>query len=310
MSRHIEETLAELTRQFDIDSTESQKRISWGMRIASTIGGLAFCAAVFLFFYRFWGLLTTPAQVAILAATPILLVLGGEFAARRERTLYITSLILLVAFAAFVLNLTMLAGIFAVAPSPGGFLAWGLFAMALAYHFRLRLPLVIGLVCLMLWLNAVAIMTAGYQWTGDLYVWEPSLLAGALVFAAGLRAGDFSGTFLLTGLSAALLSMLALSLNISNSYLPLSMAGVARAYQILGMMVTALAIWYGIPRRLTGVVNAAAAGFVVFLYCRLVAAWWDWMPKYVFSLIVGVISLGLLAAFKKIRPRLTRGDLL
>jgi cytochrome c-type biogenesis protein CcmH/NrfG len=46
--------LATLAKQFDIDSTVSQKRASWGMRIAPTVGALALCAALVLFFTRYW----------------------------------------------------------------------------------------------------------------------------------------------------------------------------------------------------------------------------------------------------------------
>jgi hypothetical protein len=44
--------LAALAQQFDVDTTASQKRVSWGMRIASTLGGIAICAAIVLFFTR------------------------------------------------------------------------------------------------------------------------------------------------------------------------------------------------------------------------------------------------------------------
>ena len=37
--------LAALAQQFDVDTTSSQKRVSWGMRIASTLGGLAMLKA-------------------------------------------------------------------------------------------------------------------------------------------------------------------------------------------------------------------------------------------------------------------------
>jgi hypothetical protein len=65
--------LGELAQQYDVDTTVSQKHISWGMRIASTLGGLALCAAVVLFFARYWGYLDTPVQVA----TAILMPLAG-----------------------------------------------------------------------------------------------------------------------------------------------------------------------------------------------------------------------------------------
>ena len=47
----LEKTLGDLAAQYDIDTTESQKQLSLGMRIISALGGLALCAAVFLFFY-------------------------------------------------------------------------------------------------------------------------------------------------------------------------------------------------------------------------------------------------------------------
>src|SRR2546426_5452132 len=49
--------LAALAQQFDVDTSASQKRVSWGMRIASTLGSIAICAAVLLFFMRYWGYL-------------------------------------------------------------------------------------------------------------------------------------------------------------------------------------------------------------------------------------------------------------
>ena len=36
LDSHLQRTLAALAERFDVDTTESQKQISWGMRIAST----------------------------------------------------------------------------------------------------------------------------------------------------------------------------------------------------------------------------------------------------------------------------------
>ena len=115
--------LRELAAQFDVDTTESQKRISWGMRIASTLGGLAICAAVVLFFIRYWGYFWTPAQVAILMATPLALLAGTEFAARRERTLYFAGLLALVTLASFILDLAALGRIFNITSTEKALLA-------------------------------------------------------------------------------------------------------------------------------------------------------------------------------------------
>src|SRR5580700_2245669 len=84
----LDRTLLDLARQYDIDVSESQKRLSLGMRIVSALGGLALCAAVFLFFYRYWGSIPTPVQVFILVALPLLGLVAMHFTSRRERTLY------------------------------------------------------------------------------------------------------------------------------------------------------------------------------------------------------------------------------
>src|SRR5258705_9748938 len=72
------ERLSELARQYDVDTSISQKRVSWGMRIVSTMGGIAICAAVLLFFSKFWGYLGTPTQVIIVVIAPIAALAGTE----------------------------------------------------------------------------------------------------------------------------------------------------------------------------------------------------------------------------------------
>lgn len=149
LREHHAGLLRQFSAEFDIDTTRDQKQLSWGMRLASLFGALALSAAVFFFFYRFWGGFSTPLQVGLLVAAPLLATFGVEFAARRERSLYFASLIALVAVACFVLNLSVLGQIFNITPSPNAFLAWAGFALLLAYAYGLRLILVAGLTCLM-----------------------------------------------------------------------------------------------------------------------------------------------------------------
>ncbi len=122
--------LEQLARRFDVDRSDAQKRMSLGMQVASLVGALAFSAAVFMFFYRFWGDLGTGSQVAILAAAPPLSVLGVHIAAKREKTLYFASILGLVAFACFVLDISMVATIFNMQDSPNGLLLWAAFAFS------------------------------------------------------------------------------------------------------------------------------------------------------------------------------------
>ena len=125
--------LAELAGRYDIDTTATQKQLALGLRIASFLGALAFCIAVVLFVERFWGGLTTGAQVALLILATLVPLVLTEVAARRERTLYFAALAALVAFAAFVTNLSLLGQIYNLPPTQHAFALWGGFALALAY---------------------------------------------------------------------------------------------------------------------------------------------------------------------------------
>jgi hypothetical protein len=87
------------------------------------------------------------------------------------------------------------------------------------------------------------------------------------------------------------------------TYLPLDTKSIEHGYQLVGFIAASLAIWCGITRRYAEMLNLGAAFFTIFLICRFVAWWWDWMPKYLFFFVVGAIALGLLAAFRKLHAR-------
>jgi Predicted membrane protein (DUF2157) len=156
--------LTQLAQQFDVDTDISQKRASWGMRIASTLGGIAICAAVVLFFMRYWGNLGTFLQVAIVMTVPLVALAAAEFVAKRERTLYFTGLLALVAFASFVMNLAVLGSIFNITSTERALLAWGAFALFLAYRYGLRILLAIGLLLLISYGAATVTAAFGYRW--------------------------------------------------------------------------------------------------------------------------------------------------
>jgi len=300
--------LDRLARQFDVDRSDVQKQMSLGMRIASFLGALAFSVACFLFFYRFWGALSVPAQVGILVAAPIAATFGVEIAARREKTLYVASILVLVAFACFVLNLSVLGAIFNIAPSPHVLLLWGVFAITLAYAYGLQLPLLIGIAMIGSYLAAMMATAAGIDWTAFAARPEGVALAGLLALGIATledRRGRtaFARVYRLAGWVAVLFPLLLLAQNAAFSYLPLPVTAVRRLYDVVAVLGGAMALWTGIRRRGLGVVNVATLFLAVFLFLKLFDWWWDWMPRYLFFFLLGLLALTALVVLQRLRRR-------
>jgi uncharacterized membrane protein len=305
LAAHHAGLLRQLATDFDVDVSNDQKQLSWGMRLASLFGALALSAAVFFFFYRFWGVLTTPLQVGLLVAAPLLATLGVEYAARRERSLYFASLIGLVAVACFVLNLSVLGQIFNITPSQHAFVAWAAFALLLAYAYGLRLLLVAGLTSLMAWLSATVGTWSGCYWLSFGERPENFILAGLLVFALGLYGNQvrpgFAGIYRVYGLLVVFIAILILANWGHISYLPLASGTIENLYQWLGFLVAGVTVWLGIRRHWPGVVNLGSTFFVLYLYTKLFDWWWDWMPKYLFFLVLGLVAVSLLLGLRRVR---------
>jgi uncharacterized membrane protein len=301
-------TLADLAARFDVDISESQRQMSLAMRIASALGGLAFCTAVFLFFYRYWGLFSTAVQVVILVLVPILGVIAAEAVSRKERTLYYTSLIVLVALAAFIMNLAMLGLIFNIAPTPVAFLAWGVLALVLAYRFGLRLPLAGALTALVIYSASIVVTLAGGSWDASLERPETYLPGGLALLAVPVvwqhrNLAGFRPIYRIFGLLFAGTSILILAIAGQLTFLPLAKRTAEELYQTIGLVAAGVAIWTGVRNRLPECVNLGSAFFAIYLFVRLYQWWWDWMPRYLFFLIIGFISLLLLAVFRRLRGR-------
>ena len=307
VDRYHESALRDFAERFDVDVEEGGKRLSVGMWVASFLGASALALSIFLFFQRFWGMLTTPAQVAILVAAPALAFGLTEIAARRERTGTFASLLGLVTFACFVLDLTMLGRIFNVVPSAEAFLAWALFGMVIGYAYGLRLPLAAGVVCLLFWLAARA--GIGMPWESSLEYPEHHLLAGLAVLAVPLifkhrRRPELEKVYRFIGLFAVLVALLWLAEAPRSSRLPLDLENIRILYQVLGFLVPAAAIAAGLWRRWGDMVYLAATFFVIHLYVRFFDWWFDWMPKYLFFLILGLTAVAALYVLMRLRRML------
>jgi len=306
LDAYIDDKLAVYRQRFDIDTTTGEKQLSWGLRVASTLGGLSLCAALVLLFQYYWGYLATPVQIGIVTIAPFAMLAATHFAARKEKTLYFASLLSLIAFAAFVTNLVVLGEIFNFTSSHNAFLPWGMFALALAYHYGLRIQLIIGLAAMFSWFSAQIVYLRGFHWFAFGEHPEHFLIAGIAIFSLPYfirheRFTDFPFVYHFAGMLSCFVACLALSANGSVSYLPWSNSVVEPMYEAAGMLLTAGGVWLGIRQSAVSIVYTSAGFFTLFLYVRLFRWWWDVLPSYVMFAVVGVLALGIMYVLKRLR---------
>ncbi len=302
--------LASLSSAFDVDVSDRQRQLSYGMQAIAVVGAIALAASVFLFFFHFWGRMGTGLQVGVLVAAPLWTVALAELTGRRASLRFLTGLLALLAFACFILDLEQLGRIFALRPAPEALLAYGLFAVALAYAYGQPLLLVAGAVCLACYVAASLLRAAGAWWP------PPALFArldSFIVAGAGLLAwsglphrvrDDFPGVLRAMGLAVMGVPILVLTHEGEVSWVPAPARTVEIAYQVASFVVPACAIAAGMRRGWPGTIALGGALFSVALFVKYVDWWWDWMPHYLFFLVVGATALVLLWLFGRVRARL------
>jgi uncharacterized membrane protein len=310
LEAHLEGLLAALARQHGVEVSESARRVSWGMRLAALLGGAALGAAVVLFLHRVWGALPTAAQVLLLTAIPLLLLAGAEFAFRRRADPYYTALLALAAGIAFVTELNVLGGVFNVAPTPGALLAWAAFAVLLGYAYGLRLLLGAGLTLACAYTAALTCSASGGYWAS--FAQHTGFLlpaAAALYILPWLKVvrdtHGFHFVYRVCGAATALVALLSLSYGGHLCCIGLSRRALETLCQLAGLALGVGVTVHGLRLGRSGLVNLGAAGAVVFLFTRLHAWWWHWMPKYLFFLLLGGISFLLLLFFRRLRKGLS-----
>ncbi len=299
-------SLHSLEQQFDVDISAVQGSMSWGMRIASALCGVAFSASLVLFFQHYWGNLDILPQVLFVSAAPLALLFATEFAAKRERTLYFAGLLSLIALAAFVLNLSVLGQIFNIAPSERAFLAWGLFALILAYRYRQRIQLTIAIILLLTWACSALTAAMGHHWLDLGNRPENACLLGVAVwsvpFAIRHRQNpSFDMVYRVLGMLAFFIAITGLSEGEMVSYLPFDTNVTQAIYEILGIAAAAASIWQGVRRQWATQANLGAAFFCFLLVSRFYHWWWASMPAWLFFAIMGLFGAGVVVALKYMR---------
>ncbi len=294
--------IASLASRFDIDASQPEKQLSLGMKVNSFLGALGLAAAVFFLFYQFWGRFSTSAQIIVLLAAPLLGLAATMYATHKETTGYFAKLFGMVALACFVLNLSMFGQIFNIAPSENVFFVWAAFAFALAYASDSRFLLAAGIAFSAAWLSAKTGTWGGCYWLDFGERPENFFPVALLLFCISFFAHNSFSGFRVIYRGFSLLLFFIPVLILSNwgmiSYLPFPHQLIEILYQIAGFVFSALAVWIGIRKNWSDVMNSGNVFFTIFLYTKFFDWWWDWMPKYMFFFLIGLTAILLLFVLK------------
>ncbi len=306
LAEHHNRLLAQYTQTYDIDHDVQAKQLSLGMRIASFLGALALAASVFFLFYQFWGLLSATVQVATLTLAAVSTLAATVWIQGRDGTGYFTKLAAMVAFACFVLNVSMLGQIFNIAPSDKALIVWGALAFLLAYTCDLRLLLAAGILCVIGFVSARTGTWSGLYWLHFGQRPENFFSAAVILFVVPqlinhARFVGFAAIYRVFALLTLFLPVLVLANWGQASYLALDPTVVKGMYQVFGFVGSAAAIWIGARRQWPEVVNTGMTLFVIFLYTKFFDWWWEIMPKYLFFLVLGLAAILFIVVLRRLR---------
>ncbi|GEA11012.1 DUF2157 domain-containing protein [Alteromonas sp. KUL49] len=268
VSAHHEQLLRDLSASFDIDSNNTAKQLSIGMKVASLFGAIALSASVFFLFYQYWGLLTTTIQTLVLVASPLIMLGITAIFSKHEDSGYFAKISGLLAVCCFVLNLSMFGKIYNLPSSPNAFLIWSLFSLLLGYKVRSRVLLTFAILSFAAYLSARMGMWFGIYWLSFGERPENFFLPALLIFALGhlvqKHYENFAPVYRAFGSLLLLIPVLVLSHWANGSYLPYSREFIEGSYQLAGFAISAGLVWYGVYRNWNESINLGTVFFIVF----------------------------------------------
>jgi hypothetical protein len=305
VAAHHDAILARLADEFDVDLTTAEKQMSVGMRLASFFGAATLTAAVVSFVYRVWGGIPTLGQVALLTAAPLIALAAMIVAGRVERTRYVAALLSIVACAAFVVQTLLIRQIFNVRDTPHVLGVWAAFALAVALPWRFALPFALGVAAVASYAAALLFWIAGVPWTEFMERPEAIMIvAAALIPLAARLPAELTSAGRAVLLALSLFALLVLSSTGRVSLMPFDDGIVKVGYELAAAVVACGVIGIGLRKAEDEIVVIGSVFGAVFLIIRFIDWWWDWMPKYLFFLILASVALAWLWALRVARRHL------
>ncbi|HRP07416.1 MAG TPA: hypothetical protein PLL69_02915 [Gemmatimonadales bacterium] len=303
---HHDLLLEGFARDHDVDMSREEARLSAGMRLATLVGAAALSTAWGYLVASVWDDLGTAPRLLLVWVPTVLLAGLVPAAARREPSGYIANIVACVA--AISATVAGFSSIDALDLAEGRwplFVA-GVFSFALAYRYRLVLPLLVGIFTGGGWLWSLESWLRDMSASRSFQHVEPVMLVGVACLAiATTRLAEprgFRFAWTLAGMIAVTLPMLLLGLDAGNSWIGSGQAA-ERGWQLISLVTYVGLVWWGLRRDDLFVARYAAAMLMLFLFLRMVDWFWEDWPKWLFFLVIGALAFGALQVMRRVRAR-------
>ncbi len=306
IERYHQTLLQQLRDRENVDLTEQAKHLTLGVQIVSFIGACALSASLFFLFYQYWGFFSSLQQTVILLLAPLLFFALSVLVCQRDSSGYYAKLVGMLAFASFVLQVIMLASIYNMAPSPNALALYAGYGFLLAYMLRAKLLLAAAILCSLAFVGAKIGTWMGSYW---LYMGErpeqffiPSLAFFILPLVIKQKVNrDFAFHYQIWAAIAFFVALLILANWGNTSYLPWQSDLIEGFYQVLGFVSAGLLVFYGLRSRQPSLMFAGNVFFALFLFTKFFDWWWDWLPKYLFFLLITLVAILFMMVFNRLR---------
>ncbi len=305
---HHDAVLASLADLANVDLTPADAKLSVGMRIATLLGAAALAAAYGFYVSSVWATLPLMQQLLMVTVPSLILVMLTHLTAVRERTGYVAAVFATVAVIALWIGLVAVGTLFNLPDTRNLLLAVGVFALTLAYMYGLGLPLLIGIVTIGGWCWSLVSIPLGLFWRDGFAYFDPVAVLGLIYLLMPRvlpRPAGSGGIWRTVGAMAFGAAVVVLGMNARLSLLDGSVdpQWIEGGYQALAVLALPLLMVLGVRREWTGVTAVAVICFVLFLVMRLDDWFWDYLPKWLFFLLVGLLALLVLLLLRQLRTR-------
>lgn len=292
-------------QQFNTDTSQQAKQLSWAMRTASLVGALGMVASLWFMFYQWWDGFSPWAQHAVVLIATLTSLGFCALLKQRKADGYFTKMAATFALACFALNTWVLGQIYNLAPSAETALLWGLYGLALAYYSQASLLLVAALACLGAYLSFCLARLAGFAWHQAWEMPELWLIAAAGIFAAAFmqRSERFARGYRALGTAVFLASLLLLSMWGDASFLSLPRFVIENLYVALTLLASGAGLYLGTLKLWSEVRLISSISLVSLLIIKAFDWFWDLLPPTLFFMLISLVAVLILISLKKLRAR-------